>query len=121
MSNIAYEKSFDFAVKIIDLYKYLCEHKKEYIISKQILRSGTSVGANLKEGLYGQSKKDFLTKITIALKEAAETEYWLELLIKTDYINEKMGSALLRDCREIIKILSATVKTTKTNLEKSTP
>lgn len=116
MSNIAFDKSFDLAVKIIYISKYLCEDKKNFIISKQLLRSGTSIGANIKEGLYRQSKKDFLSKITIALKEAAETEYWLELLMKTNYLDEKKATPLLDECKEIIKILFATVKTTKNTL-----
>lgn len=117
MSNIAYDKSFKFSLKVIDTYKYLCEHKKEYIISKQLLRSGTSIGANLKEGLYGQSKRDFLAKVNIALKESAETEYWLEFLIKSKYFDEDVGNTLLAECREITKILYVTVRTTKEKLK----
>lgn len=118
--NAAYEKSFEFALEIINLSKCLAESKGEYMISKQILRSGTSIGANLKEGMYGQSKRDFLTKVNIALKEAAETEYWLELLVESGYMDEKSGANMLAGCREIIKLLYATVKTTKLNIERET-
>lgn len=104
-------KSMAFAVRIVKLYKYLCEEKKEYIISKQILRSGTSIGANIAEAECGISKKDFLMKIYIALKESSETLYWLELLNKTDYLNEIQYRSLYSDCDELRKILSATTKT----------
>jgi four helix bundle protein len=117
MSSIAYEKAFSFALDIISLYKYLTIREKEYILSKQVLRSGTSIGANIKEGIQGQSKKDFLSKISIALKEAEETEYWIQLLKHSNYIDEKTASSLLKNCKEVIKILVNTIKTTKANLE----
>ena len=107
----AKSKSMAFAIRIVRLYKYLCEEKKEYIISKQILRSGTSIGANLAEAECAISKKDFLLKIYIALKEASETLYWLELLYKTDFLSENMYNSLYVDCNEIKRILSATTKT----------
>ena len=115
--SIVYKKSFDFSIRIIKLYKYLTEEKKEYILSKQVLRSGTSIGANIKEALYGQSTKDYIHKMNIALKEAGETEYWLELLIETDYISRKHGEDLLEDSVELIKILVSIVKTSKEQLK----
>lgn len=114
MNSIAYDKAFDFA---LDIIKYLITEKKEYVLSKQILRSGTSIGANIKEGINGQSKKDFLSKMSIALKEAEETEYWIELLKHSNYIDDKTSSLLLENCKEIIKILVTTIKTTKMNLK----
>ncbi|WP_333859932.1 four helix bundle protein [Clostridium sp.] len=112
-TNLIEEKSFRFAVEIVSLYKQLYEKNKEYSLFRQLLRSGTSIGANVKEGLRGQSKRDFLSKMNIALKEANETEYWLELLIKTHYVSEK--NKLLKECKEICKILSSIVKTTRKN------
>lgn len=114
--NLLYNKAFKFSVRIVNLYKYLKEIKNEYVLSKQILRSGTSIGANIKEGIVAQSKKDFLTKMYISLKEASETEYWLELLKETNYINDKMFNSIIEDCKEINRILCATVRTTKENL-----
>ncbi|BDR70904.1 four helix bundle protein [Clostridium tetani] len=114
MSNsIIASKSFDFAVEIVNLYKYLVYSKKEFILSKQVLRSGTSVGANVKEALRGQSRRDFLSKMNIALKEADETEYWIELLIKTNYLGNKEGNKILVQCKEICKILNSIVKTVR--------
>ena len=103
--NIIQEKSFAFAVRIVNLYKYLCEEKKEFVLSKQILRSGTSIGANVEESIGGQSDKDFFAKITIAYKEARETQYWLRLLLATDYLNQEQADSLLKDAEEICKIL----------------
>lgn len=113
--NLIVDKSFKFAIRIINLYKYLCEEKKEFVLSKQLLRSGTSIGANIKEAIQGQSKKDFLSKMNISLKEASETEYWIELLIATNYLNERDGNSILEDCVEIKKILHSIVKTSKNN------
>ena len=107
-------KSKKFAIKIIELYKYLCDTKKEYVLSKQVLRSGTSIGANLSESECASSRNDFISKIYIALKECSETIYWLELLHETDYINENKFSDIVRDCKEIVRILMATTKTLKT-------
>jgi len=117
--SIVYEKSFTFALRIIKLHKYLIAEKKEFILSKQVLSSGTSIGANIKEGLQAQSNKDFLSKMNIALKEASETEYWIELLIQSDYVSKKDGSSILSDCFEIIKLLSSIVKTTKKHIKNS--
>ena len=103
--NIIQEKSFAFAIRIVNLYKYLCDAKKEFILSKQILRSGTSIGANVEESIGGQSDKDFITKVTIAYKEARETVFWLRLLLATDYINNEQADSLLNDAEEICKIL----------------
>ncbi|APF23595.1 four helix bundle protein [Clostridium butyricum] len=94
-SSIIKDKSFNFALEIIDIYKYLTITKKEFILSKQLLRSGTSIGANIKEALKGQSRKDFLSKMSIALKEAEETEYWIQLLIQSNYLDVKMGQSIL--------------------------
>ena len=103
--NVIQEKSFAFAVRIVNLYKFLCEEKKEFVLSKQILRSGTSIGANIEESIGGQSDKDFFTKLTIAYKEARETTYWLRLLLATDYLNQEQADSLLNDAEEICKIL----------------
>jgi len=103
--NIIQEKSFAFAVRIVNLYKYLCEEKKEFVLSKQILRSGTSIGANVEESIGGQSDKDFFAKITIAYKEARETQYWLRLFLATDYLNQEQADSLLKDAEELCKIL----------------
>ena len=107
------KKSFAFAVRIVNLYKYLVEQKSEYVISKQILRSGTSIGANLREAKRAQSTLDFHTKLTIALKEADESAYWLELLCETNFIDKKMYDSIQTDCEEIIKLLASITKTTK--------
>lgn len=114
MSNsIVAEKSKQFAIRIINLYKHLCSAKSEYILSKQILRSGTSIGANVREALNAQSKNDFISKMSVALKEAGETEYWLELLHETDYITDSEYASISADCAEINKILISIVKTSK--------
>jgi len=119
-TNNIYNKSFQFSVRIVKLYKYLSNEKKEYILSKQLLRSGTSIGANIHESISAQSKKDFISKMSIANKEARETEYWIKLLIETDYLNgnEKYVKTLKNDIEELIKILTAIVKTTQINLKK---
>ena len=111
--NQVVQKSKAFAIRIIRLYQYLTTEKKEQIISKQILRSGTSIGANIKESTRAQSTADFLSKMQIALKEASETEYWLELLTETDNIAETAGKSLLNDCEELIRLIVAIVKTSK--------
>lgn len=113
-SNVIAMKSKDFAVRCIRLRTYLCEEKREYDISKQLLRSGTSIGANVKEALRGQTRPDFGTKMNIALKEASESEYWIELLQETNFLNIEEGKSLLADCRELIKLLTSIVKTTFT-------
>ena len=109
--NIIADKSKQFALRIIKLYRYLCDEKKEYILSKQLLRSGTSIGANIREALRGQSKADFYAKLNISLKEASETEYWLELLHESSYIDEKSFNSIYSDCQEILKLLVSITKT----------
>jgi len=111
--SIAKEKSYKFALKIIELYKSLCSNKKEYVLSKQILRSGTSIGANVEEAIGGHSKKDFGAKLSIAYKEARETHYWLRLLKDSDYLNGEEAGSLISDCEEILRILGSSVKTLK--------
>ena len=111
--NVIVEKSKSFALRIIRLYRYLCGEKNEYILSKQLLRSGTSIGANVKEAIRGQSKADFYAKMNISLKEASETEYWLELLHESGYIEEKTFVSIYEDCQELIKILVTITKSQK--------
>ena len=114
--NIILDKSKAFALRIIKLYKYLCDNKNEFILSKQILRSGTSIGANVKEAQHGQSKKDFVSKMHIAYKEANETEYWLELLFESDYIDNNTFNILITDNKEILKLLTSIIKSAKKQL-----
>ena len=111
--SIVLEKSKAFALRIIKLHKYLCEEKKEFVLSKQILRSGTSIGANIKEAQVSQSRKDFLAKLYIAFKEANETEYWLELLCDSNYIETKHFESIYNDNKELIKLLSSITRTVK--------
>ena len=111
-SNTIAMRSKAFAVRCIRLRTFLCEEKREYDISRQLLRSGTSVGANVKEALRGQTRPDFGTKMNIALKEASESEYWIELLQETDYLTKQQGESMLEDCRELIRLLTSIVKTT---------
>ena len=113
--NILIEKSIDFAARIIKLQRYLIKDKKECIISKQIVRSGTSIGANINEANYGQSKADFISKLHISLKETAETEYWLRLLIKSELLTNEEGKSLLKDCLEIKRVLISSINTAKKN------
>ena len=115
--NIILDKSFDFAIRVVKLYKYLCDEKKEYVLSKQLLRSGTSIGANVNEAQAGQSKADFTAKLAIASKEARESKYWIDLLVKTEYlnINDKHTVSLLNDIEEIIKLLTSIVKSSMEN------
>ena len=111
--SIAYEKSKNFSISVIQIYNYLCDTKREYVMSKQLLRSATSIGANLAESKYAVSKKDFLNKVYIALKEAAETKYWLEILYETHYLNKNDFDSLVIECIELIHILNAITKTIK--------
>ena len=112
--SIVNEKSKHFAIRVVRLYQYLTETtpRKEYVLSRQMLRSGTSIGANVKEALRGQSVADYTAKMSIALKEASETEYWLELLGETDYLDERLSVSMLADCRELIRMLMSVVKST---------
>ena len=116
--NAIVSKSKAFALRIIKLYHFLSDSKKEFILSKQVLRSGTSIGANIREGIYGQTKKDFLAKMSIALKEASETEYWLELLHESNYVNDESFESIYTDCHELLKLLVAITKTTAEKLKK---
>ncbi len=111
--NIIVDKSKAFALRIIKLYKYLIKEENEYVMSKQLLKSGTSIGANVKEAIRGQSKPDFYAKLNIALKEASETEYWLELLCGSEYITKAQFESIYADCQEVIKLLVAITKTQK--------
>ena len=113
--NLLIDKSIVFAARIVKLHQHLIKTKKETVISKQIIRSGTSIGANANEAVYGVSKADFIAKLQISLKETAETEYWLRLLVLSEYISEKEGESLLNDCLEIKRILVATLNTAKNN------
>lgn len=113
--NIIQEKTFLFAIRIVNLYKYLCENKKKYVLSKQLLRSGTSIGANVEESIGGHSKADFVAKLVISYKEARETSYWLKLLQATNYLTQKESEDMLKDNEEILKILGTIIKNTKNN------
>jgi four helix bundle protein len=116
--NIIKNKSFDFAVRVIGLYKYLKDEKKEYELSKQILKSGTSIGANVEEADGGISKAEFSQKLSIAYKEAKETHYWPRLLVTSGYIEKNMFDSMIKDLDEITKILFAIIKTTRINKKK---
>ena len=109
--NIVQTKSFDFAVRIVNVYKHLIATHKEYELSKQLLRSATSIGANIEEAIGGQSRKDFFAKLTIAYKEARETHYWIRLLTKTEYLSPKEGESLLNDTEELLRIIGSIQKT----------
>jgi four helix bundle protein len=111
--NIIIAKSYSFAVRCVRLYKFLCDERHDYTIGKQLLRSGTSVGANIKEATRGISKADFTAKMSISLKEASESEFWIELLRDTGYITEQQADSMLQDCQELLKLLMSIVKTSK--------
>jgi len=113
--NVVLDKAFNFAIRVVNLYKFLCKDKKEYTLSKQLLRSGTSIGANINEAQAGQSKKDFIAKMAIASKEARESKYWIRLLIETKYLDKesKHTESLLSEIEEIIKLLTSIVKTSQ--------
>ena len=113
MANAIQNKSRDFAIRIIGCYKFLTEQKGEYVMSKQLLRCGTSIGANTRESKNAQSRMDFLNKLNIALKEADETEYWLDLLHATNYIDDKQYDSINSDCAELIKLLTSIIKKLK--------
>ncbi len=114
--NIVKSKSFLFAIRIINLYKHLCESEKEYVLSKQLLRSGTSIGAMIRESEHSESKADFIHKLSIAQKETNETMYWIELLHETQYLSDIQFQSIHNDAKELIKLLASIIKTTKTNL-----
>ena len=114
-SNVISDKSFEFSVRIVNLYKYLTAEKRETVLSKQVLRSGTSIGANVCEALQGFSTADFIAKLNISLKEAFETDYWLRLLHRTGYIEDKQFDSIVADCQELIRILTSIIKSSKNN------
>jgi four helix bundle protein len=116
--NILKDKSYVFAVRCVKLYKFLSNEHKEFVLSKQILRSGTSIGANVEEANSGQSKKDFIAKLSISLKEANETHFWLRLLHDCDYLNQQMFDSLLTDCNELIALLTKIIITARKNVNK---
>lgn len=111
--GILRQKSFDFALRVIKLRQYLLDERKESVLSRQILRCGTSIGANVRESRYAESRADMAHKFHIALKEAEETHYWLELLFSSDYLTEGQYQSLIKDCEELIKILIMSIKTLK--------
>lgn len=115
-TGIITEKTYHFALRIVKAYRYLKEEQNEYVLSKQMLRSGTSIGANCKEAIYAQSTLDFINKLSIALKEASETEYWLDLLHDSQYIDNKSFESIHNENIEIIKLLTSIIKTTKSTL-----
>ncbi len=114
-NNIIQIKSYEFALNIITLYQKIAKEKKEFVLSKQLLKSGTSIGANVEEAIGGQSKKDFIAKLSIAYKEARETHYWLRLLTDSDYIDNPVSNKLTKDIVEILKIIGSILKTMKMN------
>ena len=113
--NPVRDKSLAFAIRVVRLYQFLSGEKKEYVISKQLLRSGTSIGANVKEATQAESKPDFIHKMAIALKEASETEYWLEILKETGYLEKKAFDSIQNDCDELVGLLTTIIKTAKRN------
>ncbi len=113
--SILTQKSKAFALRIIQMYKYLCDEKKEFVLSKQVLRCGTSIGANVKEAIAAQSRPDFVAKLHISLKEAEETEYWLELLHESGYIDDGSFKSIYADNKELLKLLTSIIKTAKTS------
>ena len=116
--SILRNKSKAFALRMVKMYNYLCEEKKEYILSKQVLRSGTSIGANITEAFYAQSDADFIAKLYISRKEAAESIYWIELLQKASYLDSEVATSLLADCEELLKLLTSSIKTMKNKTQK---
>ncbi|MDD3962629.1 MAG: four helix bundle protein [Bacteroidales bacterium] len=116
--NVVKNKSFDFALRVVKMYQFLCEQKKEFALSKQLLRSGTAVGALVREAEQAESPADFIHKMAIALKEANETEYWIELLFQANYIDEPSYNSIKTDSTEILKLLISIIKTTKQNAKK---
>ena len=115
--SVLKSKSFDFAIRVVKLSRYLVQEKQEFVLSKQVLRSGTSIGANVEEANQAQSKKDFIHKLAIALKEATETNYWLRLMRESNTLEKALADSLLDDCQQIQRILTASIKTTKSGME----
>jgi len=114
--NVIQTKSFDFAIKIVRVYQLLVEEKKEFVLSKQLLRCGTSIGANIEEAIGGQSEKDFFAKLTISYKEARETHYWIRLLTATDFLTKEKGESLLLAVEELLKIIGSIQKTLRSKI-----
>lgn len=115
--NIVKNKSFEFAIRVVKLYQFLCDQQKEFVLSKQLLRCGTSVGAMVREAEHAETKKDFIHKMAIAQKEINETMYWLELLQQTQYLNNEQFESVNNDALEIIKLITSIIKTAKTNIK----
>jgi len=115
-SNVIQDKSYLFALKIIKTFRYLSQEKREFVLSKQLLRSGTSIGANVEEAIGGQSKRDFLSKISISYKEARETHYWIRLLTDSEYLDKEVSKDLIIDLDEILRIIGSIQKTTREQL-----
>ncbi|MFZ1793550.1 MAG: four helix bundle protein [Anaerolineae bacterium] len=115
--NVIQNKSYAFAIRIIRLYQHLTDKKKEFVLSKQILRCGTSIGANVEEAIGGQSRADFVAKMTIAYKEARETSYWLRLLKDTDYLTQTEFESIFADSEELLKIITSIQKSTKVSVQ----
>ena len=116
-NNILADKSVAFSIRVVNCYKFLTDSKKEFVMSKQLLRCGTSIGANIHEGIYTQSSPDFISKLSISLKEASESSYWLKILSETQFLDEKMYMSLKEDIDEIIRLLISSIKTTKNKME----
>lgn len=116
--NVLKDKAFDFALRIVKLYQYLANEKREFVMSKQVLRSGTSIGANIEEANQAQSKLDFIHKLSISQKESFETHYWIRLLRDSLFLNEKLATSLLNDCEQLQKLLTSSIKTAKMSLKK---
>jgi four helix bundle protein len=112
-NNIVVDKSYAFSLRIVKMYRFLVQNEKEFVLSKQVLRSGTSIGANVEEAIGGQSSKDFISKLSIAYKEARETHYWIRLLRDSEFLKEKLASSMLKDCDELLKIIGTILKTMK--------
>ena len=115
MENLILDKSFSFAIRTVKLYRHLCTTQHEYVLSKQLLRAGTSIGANIAEAQHAQSRADFLSKLSISLKETTETKYWLRLMSATSYLSQPEYQSIVSDCVELEKMLVASVKTSKEN------
>ena len=113
--NVIIDRTLEFSIRIINLYKYLCKEQNEFILSKQLLRSGTSIGANVREAEHAQSKADFVNKLSIALKEADETLYWLELFVESEIITQSEYDSLAIDIKEVSALLASSIKTAKNN------
>lgn len=113
--GILKDKSYRFALRTVNLYKFLADQKREYVLSKQVLRSGTSIGANVAEANQAQSKSDFIHKLSISLKESFETEYWLDLLLDSDFLTTDQAASVSSDCKELQKLLTASIKTAKSS------